>query len=71
MNVEDVLLLLDRFCENDNENQIVEQVNLVVEFFLIYFEFDMQNEDYIDKEGNMIEDVNNNEDLNYIFGSID
>lgn len=71
MNVEDVLLLLDRFCENDNENQIVEQVNLVIEFFLIYFEFDMQNEDYIDKEGNMIEDVNNNEDLNYIFGSID
>lgn len=71
MNVEDVLLLLDRFCENDNENQIVEQVNLVIEFFLIYFEFDMQNEDYIDKEGNMIEDVNNNEDLNYIFGSMD
>lgn len=60
MNVEDVLLLLDRFCENDYENQIVEQVNLVIEFFLIYFEFDMQSEDYIDKEGNMIEDLNNN-----------
>lgn len=31
----------------------------------------MQKEDYIDKEGNMIEDVNNNEDLNHIYGSID
>lgn len=59
------------FVKIVNENQIVEQVNLVIEFFLIYFEFDMQNEDYIDKEGNIIEDVNNNEGLNYIFGSID
>lgn len=71
MNVEDALLLLDRLCENDNENQTVEQVNPVIEFPPIYPELDMQNEDYIDKEGNMIEDVNNNEDLNHIYGSID
>lgn len=70
MNIEDALLLFDRHCENDNENQTVEQVNPVIEFPPIYPELDMQNEDYIDKEGNMIEDVNNNEDLNHIFGSI-
>lgn len=71
MNVEDALLLLDRLCENNTENQTVEQVNPVIEFPPIYPELDMQNEDYIDKEGNMIEDLNNSEDLNHIFGSID
>lgn len=36
MNIEDALLLFDRHCENDNENQTVEQVNPVIEFPPIY-----------------------------------